>query len=100
MRHVFDNLGYRRYEWKRHMLNVPSRAAAERLGFTYEGTFRQAAVVRGRSRDTTWYAAWTPSGLGCAPASRPGSHKPTGPTAPPGPPRRPLADCRADARFS
>lgn len=55
-RYVFDELGYRRYEWKCDALNAPSRRAAERLGFTYEGTFRQALVVRGRNRDTAWYA--------------------------------------------
>lgn len=55
-RYVFDELGYRRYEWKCDALNAPSRRAAERLGFTYEGTFRQALVVKGRSRDTAWYA--------------------------------------------
>jgi hypothetical protein len=49
-------VGYRRYEWKCDALNAPSRAAAERLGFTYEGTFRQAAVVRGRNRDTAWFS--------------------------------------------
>lgn len=54
MRYVFDGLGYRRYEWKCDSLNAPSRRAAERLGFTYEGTFRQAVVYNGRSRDTTW----------------------------------------------
>ena len=56
MRHVFDDLGYRRYEWKCDALNAPSRRAAERLGFTYEGTFRQAQVVKGRNRDTAWFA--------------------------------------------
>ncbi|MGE3313157.1 MAG: GNAT family N-acetyltransferase [Limisphaerales bacterium] len=55
MRHAFD-LGYRRYEWKCDALNAPSRAAAERLGFRFEGVFRQAAVVKGRSRDTVWYS--------------------------------------------
>lgn len=55
-RHVFEDLGYRRHEWKCDALNAPSRRAAERLGFTYEGTFRQAVVVRGRNRDTAWYA--------------------------------------------
>lgn len=54
MRYVFDELGYRRYEWKCDSLNAPSRRAAERLGFTYEGTFRQAVVYQGRNRDTTW----------------------------------------------
>jgi RimJ/RimL family protein N-acetyltransferase len=56
MQRVFD-LGYRRYEWKCNALNAASRAAAERLGFSYEGTFRQARVVKGRNRDTAWYAA-------------------------------------------
>lgn len=49
-------LGYRRYEWKCNALNAPSCRAAERLGFLYEGTFRQANVVKGRSRDTAWYS--------------------------------------------
>ncbi len=53
---VFDELGYRRYEWKCDALNAPSRAAAERLGFVYEGTFRQATVYRNRNRDTAWYS--------------------------------------------
>lgn len=56
MRDVFDRLGYRRYEWKCDSLNLPSRRAAERLGFTYEGTFRQAVVYKGRNRDTAWYS--------------------------------------------
>jgi RimJ/RimL family protein N-acetyltransferase len=55
MRAVFD-LGYRRCEWKCNALNAPSRAAAARLGFTYEGTFRQAAVVKGCNRDTDWFS--------------------------------------------
>ena len=55
MQQVFS-LGYRRYEWKCDALNAPSRAAAERLGFTFEGIFRQATVVKGRNRDTAWYA--------------------------------------------
>ncbi|WP_380178688.1 GNAT family N-acetyltransferase [Kalamiella sp. sgz302252] len=56
MRYVFEVLGYRRYEWKCDSLNAPSRKAAERLGFSYEGLFRQAIVYRGRSRDTTWFS--------------------------------------------
>ena len=56
MRHAFE-LGYRRYEWKCDSLNLPSRAAAERLGLSYEGIFRQAIVVKGRNRDTAWFAA-------------------------------------------
>jgi RimJ/RimL family protein N-acetyltransferase len=56
MRRVFDELGYRRYEWKCDALNAPSRAAAERLGFTFEGIFRQAIVTKGRNRDTAWYS--------------------------------------------
>lgn len=48
--------GYRRYEWKCDALNIPSRRAAQRLGFSYEGTFRQAAVVKGRNRDTAWFS--------------------------------------------
>jgi RimJ/RimL family protein N-acetyltransferase len=49
--------GYRRYEWKCNALNMPSRRAAQRLGFSYEGIFRQAAVVKGLNRDTAWFAA-------------------------------------------
>jgi len=49
-------LGYRRYEWKCDALNAPSRAAAQRLGFTFEGIFRQAVVYKGRNRDTAWFA--------------------------------------------
>jgi len=56
MRRAFE-LGYRRYEWKCDSLNAPSRAAAQRLGFSYEGIFRQATIYKGRSRDTAWYAA-------------------------------------------
>lgn len=55
-RHVFEDLGYRRYEWKCNDLNAPSRRAAVRLGFTYEGTFRQHMIARGHNRDTAWYA--------------------------------------------
>lgn len=55
-RHVFEDLGYRRYEWKCDALNAPSRRAALRFGFRYEGCFRRAVIVRGRTRDTTWYS--------------------------------------------
>lgn len=55
MQHSFE-LGYRRYEWKCDALNEPSKAAAQRLGFSYEGTFRQATVYKGRSRDTAWFS--------------------------------------------
>jgi RimJ/RimL family protein N-acetyltransferase len=50
-------LGYRRYEWKCDALNAASRAAAQRLGLSFEGVFRQATVYKGRNRDTAWYAA-------------------------------------------
>lgn len=56
MRRAFDELGYRRYEWKCDALNAPSRAAATRLGFRFEGIFRQAVVYKGRSRDTAWFS--------------------------------------------
>jgi len=56
VRHAFDELGYRRLEWKCNALNAPSRRAAERFGFTFEGVFRKHYVVKGRSRDTAWYA--------------------------------------------
>jgi RimJ/RimL family protein N-acetyltransferase len=56
MRHCFDDLGVRRLEWKCHALNAPSRKAAERFGFIYEGIFRQHLIVKGRNRDTAWYA--------------------------------------------
>ena len=55
-RHVFDDLGYRRYEWKCNALNEPSRRAAVRLGFTFEGVFRQHMVIKGENRDTAWYS--------------------------------------------
>jgi RimJ/RimL family protein N-acetyltransferase len=62
MRRAFE-LGYRRYEWKCDALNAASRAAAQRLGLSFEGIFRQATVYKGRNRDTAWYAAidaeWT-----------------------------------------
>ena len=55
MKRVFE-LGYRRHEWKCDALNAPSRAAAQRLGFSFEGVFRQAAVYKRRNRDTAWYS--------------------------------------------
>jgi RimJ/RimL family protein N-acetyltransferase len=55
-RHVFEDLGYRRYEWKCNALNAPSRRAALRLGFTFEGIFRQHMIVKGRNRDTAWFS--------------------------------------------
>jgi RimJ/RimL family protein N-acetyltransferase len=55
MRHAFE-LGYRRYEWKCDALNRPSRAAAQRLGFSFEGVFRNATIYQNRSRDTAWFA--------------------------------------------
>jgi RimJ/RimL family protein N-acetyltransferase len=56
MKRAFE-LGYRRYEWKCDSLNAPSRTAAQRLGLSFEGVFRQATVYKGRSRDSAWYAA-------------------------------------------
>ena len=56
IQHVFEALGYRRYEWKCDALNEVSRRAAVRLGFEFEGVFRQATVYKGRNRDTAWYA--------------------------------------------
>jgi RimJ/RimL family protein N-acetyltransferase len=55
-RHAFEDLGYRRFEWKCDCLNVPSASAARRLGFTYEGRFRQHMVTKGRNRDTDWFS--------------------------------------------
>ena len=55
-RHAFDDIGYRRLEWKTNALNAKSRRAAERFGFTFEGVFRNHQVVKGRNRDTAWYA--------------------------------------------
>lgn len=56
MKYVFDELGYRRYEWKCDSHNEPSKRAAERFGFHYEGLFRQALVYKGRNRDTSWFS--------------------------------------------
>ncbi|WP_246118180.1 GNAT family N-acetyltransferase [Corynebacterium canis] len=56
MNYIFESLGYRRYEWKCDSYNAPSINAAKRLGFQYEGTFRNAVVYNGRSRDTAWFS--------------------------------------------
>ncbi len=55
-RYAFDTLGNRRFEWKCNARNAPSRRAAQRFGFTFEGIFRQHMVIKGRNRDTAWYA--------------------------------------------
>ena len=55
-RHVFEDLGYRRYEWKCDALNAPSRRAALRLGFAFEGIFRSHMIIKGRNRDTAWFS--------------------------------------------
>jgi RimJ/RimL family protein N-acetyltransferase len=74
-RHVFDTLGYRRLEWKCDALNAPSRRAALRFGFTFEGEFRQHMVVKGRNRDTAWFAItdanWPHLRAGCEAWLRP-----------------------------
>ena len=56
MAYAFDDLGYRRYEWKCNRDNAPSMRAAERLGFTFEGVFRQDLIVKGKNRDTAWFS--------------------------------------------
>ena len=56
MQYAFDQLGYRRYEWKCDALNQSSKSAAKRLGFSYEGTFRQATIYKGRNRDSAWFS--------------------------------------------
>ena len=55
-RDVFDDLGYRRFEWKCDSLNLPSRRAADRFGFIFEGVFRQHMVIKDRNRDTAWFS--------------------------------------------
>lgn len=55
-RYIFDDLGYRRYEWKCNAINAPSRRAALRLGFTFEGIFRQHMIIKSRNRDTAWFS--------------------------------------------
>lgn len=56
MKYVFDDLGYRRYQWKCDSLNMPSRRAAKRLGFKFEGIFRNATIYKGRTRDSAWFS--------------------------------------------
>jgi RimJ/RimL family protein N-acetyltransferase len=56
LRHCFEQLGYRRMEWKCDSRNEPSRAAAQRLGFTFEGIFRQHMIIKDENRDTAWFA--------------------------------------------
>ncbi|MCY1249366.1 hypothetical protein D9M72_628930 [compost metagenome] len=56
MQYIFDELGYRRYEWKCNDSNAPSKRAAERFGFQFEGTFRQHMVTKGKNRDTAWFS--------------------------------------------
>jgi RimJ/RimL family protein N-acetyltransferase len=56
MRHIFDDLGYRRWEWKCNNNNGPSKRAAERFGFQFEGVFRQHMIIKGENRDTAWYS--------------------------------------------
>lgn len=55
-RYAFDDLGYRRFEWKCNNLNEPSKAAARRFGFTFEGVFRQHLIIKGQNRDTAWFS--------------------------------------------
>ncbi len=95
MRRAFDELGYRRYEWKCDALNAASRRAAERLGFQYEGTFRQATIYKDRNRDTSWYAVID----GDWPAIRAAFESWLSPTNfdDSGAQRRSLQDCRREA---
>ena len=83
MRRVFDELGYRRYEWKCDCLNAPSRAAALRLGFQYEGLFRQAVVYKGRNRDTAWFSIIDSEWPALKRAYEPGSRRRTSMRRPP-----------------
>ena len=55
-KHIFDDLGYRRFEWKCNNDNEPSRRAARRFGFSFEGLFRQHMIVRGKNRDSAWFS--------------------------------------------
>lgn len=92
---AFDELGYRRFEWKCDALNAPSRRAAERFGFVFEGVFRQAVVTKGRNRDTAWYSIvdqeWPRVKAGFEAWLAPENFDADGRQ------RRPLAACRAAA---
>jgi RimJ/RimL family protein N-acetyltransferase len=97
-RHAFDDLGYRRLEWKCNALNEASRLAAERFGFTFEGLFRKHQVVKGRNRDTAWYAItddqWPATRRGYETWLAPENFDPTGRQ------RRPLKSLIDEARGS
>jgi RimJ/RimL family protein N-acetyltransferase len=97
MRNAFE-LGYRRYEWKCDALNAGSRRAAERLGFVFEGVFRQATVYRGRNRDTAWYSVldreWPALERGFCAWLEPGNFDESGRQ------RRTLAECQRGFRAS
>ena len=96
MRRVFDELGYRRYEWKCDALNEASRRAALRLGFQFEGIFRQATLYKGRNRDTAWFAVvdqdWPALRAGYQAWLDPGNFDASGRQ------RRALADCLTATR--
>lgn len=95
-RHAFDDLGYRRLEWKCNALNAASRRAAERFGFVFEGVFRNHLVVKGRNRDTAWFAIvddeWPPIRAGFEAWLAPDNFDAEGSQ------RRPLAELIAAAR--
>jgi RimJ/RimL family protein N-acetyltransferase len=97
-RHAFEDLGYRRLEWKCDALNEPSRRAAARYGFRFEGIFRQHMVVKGRNRDTAWFAILDHEWPGVAAGFRawldPSNHDPAGVQ------RRPLGELIELARGS
>jgi RimJ/RimL family protein N-acetyltransferase len=81
-RYVFEDLGYRRYEWKCNSCNEPSRRAAARLGFEYEGLFRQHFIMKGRNRDTAWFSMldreWPQRKTGFEAWLSPGNFDPSG----------------------